>query len=58
MLKPQQEAQLMGMPTATHPLGKVTLSTSMWDDLHIHATPYGHCMDRSGQYVVRPMSGR
>lgn len=57
MLKPQLERTLMGFTQSPTPLGKATLDASMWDDLHIHATPYGHCVDKTGQYIVRPMSG-
>ncbi len=55
VLKPQQEAQLMGIPPPSHPLGKVTLDAKQWDDLHIHSTPYGHCMDKTGMYLVQQL---
>ncbi|GMH32808.1 hypothetical protein BSKO_00642 [Bryopsis sp. KO-2023] len=34
--------------------GKVTFSTTMWDK--VEATPYGHCMDTNGNYVLKPAS--
>ncbi|KAL6759315.1 hypothetical protein V8C86DRAFT_2577846 [Haematococcus lacustris] len=58
VLKPQHEAQLMGQTLPTEPLGKATLDNQMWDALHIHATPYGHCVNSEGQYVIRPASSK
>jgi len=57
MLKPLYERQLMGALPDPTPLGKSTLDPKAWSDLIIHATPYGHCVDRTGDYIVRPLSG-
>ncbi|KXZ46813.1 hypothetical protein GPECTOR_40g547 [Gonium pectorale] len=38
-------------------LGKETLDTRAWGELAVTATPYGHCNDGMGAYIVRPLSG-
>ncbi len=38
-------------------IGKETLDPKSWGALAIGSTPYGHCVDRTGMYVVRPLSG-
>ena len=58
MLKPMYERQLMGDFTPPGELGKNTLDTKLWSKLLISSTPYGHCMDASGNYIVRPTSAR
>lgn len=30
----------------------------MWGPLKVHSTPYGHCVDKTGAYVVQPQSER
>ncbi len=52
------ERQLMGDFTPPGELGKNTLDTQLWSKLLISSTPYGHCMDASGNYIVRPTSAR
>ncbi|EFJ48794.1 hypothetical protein VOLCADRAFT_90643 [Volvox carteri f. nagariensis] len=37
-------------------LGKETLDTRRWGELAVGATPFGHCNDGMGAYVVRPNS--
>ncbi|GLC37450.1 hypothetical protein PLESTB_001584500 [Pleodorina starrii] len=37
--------------------GRETLDTRMWGELAVTATPFGHCNDGMGAYVVRPNSG-
>ncbi|MEW5298307.1 MAG: hypothetical protein WDW36_001447 [Sanguina aurantia] len=58
MLKPQHERTLMGLssPADTQPLGKSTLDVRSWGGLHIVATPHGHCVDKTGNYIIRPLS--
>ena len=58
VLKPMYERRLMGNLTPPGELGKHTLDTKMWSELLITSTPYGHCVDKSGNYVVMPMSDR
>ncbi|KAG2495250.1 hypothetical protein HYH03_006523 [Edaphochlamys debaryana] len=38
-------------------IGKDMLDTRQWGELAIGATPFGHCTDGTGAYVVRPLSG-
>ena len=58
MLKGEYERQLMGTTTEPVQLGKTMLSPQSWGAQAITATPYGHCVDKSGMYIVRPLSGR
>ncbi len=59
MLKGEYERQLMGAASPEPvPLGKAMLSPESWGAQAISATPYGHCVDKTGMYVVRPLSGR
>ncbi len=37
---------------------KSTLDNKVWGELLIKSTPYGHCMDKTGNYIVRPTSSR
>lgn len=39
-------------------LGKQTLDARSWGELAIASTPYGHCMDKTGNYIIRPTSAR
>lgn len=55
----QHEASLLTGRRSTsmpHAASKSALDIKMWDDLHIHSTPYGHCVDKDGNYIVRPQS--
>jgi len=58
MLKPMYERRLMGDNSPPLPLGKETLDNKLWSELLITSTPYGHCMDKTGNYTVRPLSER
>lgn len=53
-----EESLLTGRRSSSIPrqMSKSSLDIKMWDNLHIHATPYGHCVDKDGNYIVRPMS--
>eukprot|EP00955_Chlamydomonas_euryale_P087480 364297-Chlamydomonas_euryale.AAC.10 len=57
LLKTEREKALMAAPgqDASSPLGKATLDVRVWDDMHIKATPYGHCVDETGAYVPRAL---
>ncbi len=57
VLKPMYERQLMGESLPGGGTTKPMLDTKVWGSLLIKATPYGHCMDETGNYVVRPTSG-
>lgn len=52
------ERQLMGQSAPSGDLSRAMLDTKHWGSLLIKATPYGHCMDETGNYVVRPASSR
>lgn len=56
VLKPMYERAMMGGSVDSLPLGKHTLDNKDWGQLRIKATPYGHCTDGTGAYVVRPQS--
>ena len=61
VLKPVYERRLMGgsvdsLLSLGRTGGKYTLDTQMWGGQAIHSTPYGHCVDSTGGYVVRPQS--
>ena len=61
VLKPIYERRLMGGSVDSllglgRSGGKFTLDTQAWGAQAIQATPYGHCVDSTGGYVVRPQS--
>lgn len=65
LLKPMYEQQLMeklcgnspsSSPRHLKALGKDTLDIKSWGELKIAATPYGHAMDKEGNYIVTPLS--
>lgn len=67
VLKPLYEQQLMeklsGRSPTTSPrklpiTGKDTLDTRTWGEHQITSTPYGHCIDKSGNYIIRPLSAK
>jgi hypothetical protein len=52
VLKTQREKALMDPTYKEGPLGKQTLDNKQWGALAIKATPYGHCVDETGAYII------
>ncbi|KAG1661856.1 hypothetical protein FOA52_011623 [Chlamydomonas sp. UWO 241] len=53
VLKTQREKALMDPGYKEGPVGKQTLDNTLWGALQIKATPYGHCVDETGNYIVQ-----
>eukprot|EP00798_Chlamydomonas_sp_ICE-L_P023151 gene23151-30356_t len=62
VLKPYYEAQMVSnsngslVPSMGKTTTKDTLDVLCWDTGKIEATPYGHCVDSTGEYIVKPVS--
>uniref|UniRef100_A0A7S3VPQ4 Uncharacterized protein n=2 Tax=Dunaliella tertiolecta TaxID=3047 RepID=A0A7S3VPQ4_DUNTE len=56
-IKARNERLNMGLSAGTSgQLARDTFDTKMWSEQNVHSTPYGHCVDKTGAYVVHPLS--
>ncbi|KAF5829034.1 hypothetical protein DUNSADRAFT_16653 [Dunaliella salina] len=56
-IKARNERLNMGLSAGSSgSLGKDTFDTKMWNEQNVRSTPYGHCVDKTGAYVLHPVS--